>query len=82
MNEEVILDRARNSEPACTINPKAEASKWNSAIIHLIIYTCAFPTMTYHLRKRHMGQHISKNILMFGPMSVFCLMFLLAGKCA
>ncbi len=24
----------------------AEAAKWNSAIIHFIIYTCAFPTVT------------------------------------
>ncbi len=25
---------------------EAEVAKWNSAIIHLIIYTCAFPTVT------------------------------------
>ncbi len=27
-------------------NPETEAAKWNAAIIHFIIYTCAFPTVT------------------------------------
>ncbi len=28
-------------------DPKTEAAKWNSAIIHFIIYTCAFPTVPF-----------------------------------
>ncbi len=28
-------------------DPETEAAKWNSAIIHFIIYTCAFPTATH-----------------------------------
>ncbi len=27
-------------------NPETEAAKWNSAITHFIIYTCAFPTQS------------------------------------
>lgn len=29
-----------------TKTPEAEESKWNSAAVHLIIYTCAFPAAT------------------------------------
>lgn len=29
-----------------TKTPEAEESKWNSAVVHLIIYTCAFPAAT------------------------------------
>ncbi len=52
---------------------ETEAAKWNSAIIHFIIYTCAFPTVTsqkcqvtslstssYLLLKRSLHQLISQ----------------------
>ncbi len=26
-------------------DPETETAKWNSAVIHFIIYTCAFPTV-------------------------------------
>ncbi len=27
-------------------DPETEAAKWNSAVIHFIIYTCDFPTVS------------------------------------
>ncbi len=36
--------RASKSNAHATVSP--HAAKWNSAIIHFIVYTCAFPTLT------------------------------------
>lgn len=30
-----------------TMTPKTEARKWNSGILHFIIYTCAYPAVTW-----------------------------------
>ncbi len=39
-------------------DPETEAAKWNSAIIHFIIYTCAFPTVT--VKKPHRARLINQ----------------------
>ena len=39
-------DSVTVSQHAQYQGPENEAAKWNSAIIHLITYTCAFPTVT------------------------------------
>lgn len=37
---------SRKSTWWVVLDPKTEVAKWNSAIIHFIIYTCASPTVT------------------------------------
>lgn len=42
----VSHDSVRVRQHAQHHNPETEALKWNSAVIHFIIYTSAFPTVT------------------------------------
>ncbi len=42
----VSHDNGTASQHAQYQDPETEAAKWNSAIIHFIIYTCAFLTVT------------------------------------
>ncbi len=45
----VCHDSVTVSQYARYKDPETEAAKWNSAVIHFIIYTCAYPAVTHQI---------------------------------